>query len=103
MTIYSLDVLLSQFGTSLLFHVWLSVLLLDLHTDFSGGKSGGLVVPSFKEFSRKEYWNGLPFPSPGDLSNPGIEPMSLMSPHWQVGSLPVALSGKPKGVLSSHI
>ena len=32
------------------------------------------------EFSRQEYWNGLPFPSPGDLPNPEIEPMSLMSP-----------------------
>jgi len=28
------------------------------------------------EFSRQEYWNGLPFPSPGDLPNPGIEPRS---------------------------
>ena len=28
---------------------------------------------------RQEYWNGLPFPSPGDLPNPGIEPMSLVS------------------------
>ena len=28
------------------------------------------------EFSRQEYWSGLPFPSPGDLSNPGIEPGS---------------------------
>ena len=27
-------------------------------------------------FSRQEYWSGLPFPSPGDLSNPGIKPMS---------------------------
>ena len=27
-------------------------------------------------FSRQEYWNGLPFPSPGDLPNPGIEPRS---------------------------
>ena len=27
-------------------------------------------------FSRQEYWNGLPFPSPGDLPNPGIEPLS---------------------------
>ena len=27
-------------------------------------------------FSRQEYWNGLPFPSPGDLPNPWIEPMS---------------------------
>ena len=35
MTIYSPDVLLSQFGTSLLFHVWFSLLLLDLHTEIS--------------------------------------------------------------------
>ena len=31
-------------------------------------------------FSKKEYWSGLPCPSPGDLPNPGIEPSSLMSP-----------------------
>ena len=30
-------------------------------------------------FSRQEYWSGFPCPSPGDLPNPGIEPMSLMS------------------------
>ena len=29
------------------------------------------------EFSRQEYWSGLPFPSPGDLSDPGIKPRSL--------------------------
>ena len=29
---------------------------------------------------RQEYWNGFPCPPPGDLPNPGIEPMSLMSP-----------------------
>ena len=51
MTIYSLDVLLSRFRTSLLFHVWFYLLLLDLHTDFSGGRSGGLVFPSLEEFS----------------------------------------------------
>ena len=51
MTIYSLDVLLSQFGTSLLFHVQFYLLLLDLHTDFSGNRSGGLVFPSLEEFS----------------------------------------------------
>ena len=43
MTIYSLNVLLSRFGTSLLFHVQFLLLLLDLHTDFSGGRSGGLT------------------------------------------------------------
>ena len=31
------------------------------------------------EFSRQEYWSGLPFPSQEDLPNPGIEPTSLMS------------------------
>ena len=31
-------------------------------------------------FSRQEYWSGLPFPPPGDLPDPGIEPASLMPP-----------------------
>ena len=39
---------------------------------------------SSMEFSRQEYWSGLPFPSPGDLCNPGIEPRS---PTLQVDSL----------------
>ena len=34
----------------------------------------------FTEFSRQEYWSGLPFPLPGDPPNPGNESMSLMSP-----------------------
>ena len=33
-------------------------------------------APQSMEFSRQEYWSGLPFPSPGDLPNPGIEPRS---------------------------
>ena len=33
-------------------------------------------APPSMEFSRQEYWSGLPFPSPGDLPNPGIEPRS---------------------------
>ena len=43
-------------------------------------------------FSRQEYWSGFPFPSSGDLPDPGIEPESLMSPHWQAGYLPLALA-----------
>ena len=35
---------------------------------------------SVHEFSRQEYWTGLPLPSPGDLSDPGMEPTSLVSP-----------------------
>ena len=45
------------------------------------------------EFSRPEYWWGSPFPSPGDLPNPGIE---LLSPALQADSLPAEPPGKPK-------
>ena len=43
-------------------------------------------------FFRQEYWSGLPFPSPGDLPDPGIEPRS---PTLQADSLPTELQGKP--------
>ena len=36
-------------------------------------------LPLPKAFSRQEYWSGLPFPSPGDLPDPGIKPASLMT------------------------
>ena len=36
-------------------------------------------APSSTEFSRQGNWNGLPFPTPGDLPDPGIEPISLVS------------------------
>ena len=44
-------------------------------------------------FSRQGYWSGLPFPSPGDLPNPRIKPLS---PALQADSLPTELQGKPK-------
>ena len=44
------------------------------------------------EFSRQEYWSGLPFPSPGDLPNPGAEPGS---PALQTDSSPSEPPGKP--------
>ena len=37
-------------------------------------------APGSMGFSRQEYWSGLPFPPPGDLPDPGIEPVSLASP-----------------------
>ena len=44
------------------------------------------------EFYGQEYWNGLPFPFPGDLPNPGMEPGS---PALQADSLPTEPPGKP--------
>jgi len=38
------------------------------------------------EFSREEYLSGLPFPPPGDLPDPGIEPTSPVSPALEGGS-----------------
>ena len=49
-------------------------------------------APLSMRFSRQGYWNGLPFPSPGDLPNSGIKPRS---PALQAGSLPTELQGKP--------
>ena len=42
-------------------------------------------APQSMEFSRQEYWSGLPFPSPGDLPDPGTEPGS---PALQADALP---------------
>ena len=47
--------------------------------------TAALQAPLSMEFSRQEYWSGLPFPSPGDLPTPGIEPGS---PALQADSLP---------------
>ena len=78
---------------------------------WSGGGGGGLVAkscltlgnpwtvacqaPPSMGFSRQEYWSGLLFPSPGDLPDPGIEPMFPVSPALQADSLVTETSGKP--------
>ena len=49
-------------------------------------------APPSMEFSRQEYWSGLPFPSPGDLPNPGIK---LGSPALQTDALLSEPPGKP--------
>ena len=40
--------------------------------------------------NKQNYWRGLPFPSPGDLPHPEIEPESLVSPALQANSLPLS-------------
>ena len=51
---------------------------------------------------REEYWNGLLFPTPGNLPDPGIELSLLSLLHWQAGSLPPAPPGKPSSVQFSR-
>ena len=57
-------------------------------------------APLSTGFSRPECWSGLPFPSPGDLPNPGIEPGS---PALQTDALPSEPLGKPTGTTQGNI
>ena len=50
-------------------------------------------APLYMEYFRQEPWSGLSFPLPGDLPNPGIEPMS---PALQENSLPLSHQGSPE-------
>ena len=52
-------------------------------------------APLSMGFSRQEYCSGLPFPSPGDLPDPRIKPVS---PAWQADSLPLSHLGSPWNV-----
>ena len=69
-------------GQVLFSRVWLFVILWTVASQ----------APLSMEFPKQEYWSGLPFPSPGALSDPGIK---LMSPAWQVDSLPLSHLGCP--------
>ena len=56
--------------------------------------TAGPQAPLSMEFSKQEYWSGLPFPSPGDLPNPGTEPESPGSPALAGGFSTTAPPGK---------
>ena len=70
-----------------------------------GVSGGGLVIkrwthvalqaPLSMGFPRQEYWDGLLFPSPGDLPNPGVKPASPRSPALQANSSQTKSPGKP--------
>ena len=67
---------------------WLSRVLL-----FATPWTVAYQAPRSMGFSRQEYWSGLPFPSSGDLPNPGMEPGS---PALQTDALPSEPPGKPR-------
>ena len=56
-------------------------------------------APPSMGFSRQEYWNGLPFPSPGNLPNPGIEPGS---PAFQADALQIEQRAKTGSLRASR-
>ena len=52
-------------------------------------------APLSMGFARREYWSGLPFPTPGGLPHPGMEPRSPTSPEWAGGLFTTLPPGKP--------
>ena len=77
----------SWFGHLLSTDVCMRTQLLSLVRPFVTPWTSTHQAPLSKGFPKQEYWNGLPFPSPGDLPNPGIKPAS---PTWQMDSLPLS-------------
>ena len=61
-----------------------------------------LQAPLSIEFSRQEYWSGLPFPTLGHLPNPGIKPVSLASPTLAGRFFTTVPSGKHNNIHSSN-
>ena len=61
-------------------------------SDSAAPWAAALQAPLFIEFSRQKYWSRLPFPSPGYLPDPGIEPET---PKLHADSLPIEPPGKP--------
>ena len=59
---------------------------------------GNLPDSFVHEISQARILEVLPFPSPGDLPNPGFEPVSFVSPPLQMGSLPVSHLGNPNSI-----
>jgi len=64
-------------------HVWLFAILW----------TEACQAPLSMGLPRQDYWSGWPFPSPGDLPNPGTDPESLVSPAWQADSLLLSHKG----------
>ena len=64
--------------------------MLSVVSDFTTPWTIAHQVPLFMEFSRQNYWSGLPFPPPGDFPYLEIEPEPLVSPELQVDFLSTA-------------
>ena len=60
---------------------------------FATPRTAARQAPLLAEFPRQEYWSGLPFPLPGNIPEPEIEPTSPTSPALQAASLPLSHRG----------
>ena len=65
------------------------IVVLVVSDSFATLRTVAHQAPLSMRFPRQEYWSGVPFPSPGDLPDPGMEAMSPQSPALQADSLPL--------------
>ena len=72
-----------------------SVCVLRLVQHFAIPWTVACQAPLSMGFLRKEYWGGLPFPPPGDVPDPGVEPMSPVSPALTRGFFTTEPPEKP--------
>ena len=80
--------------------------LIQTEISFSGGSDRGEGVvarqaPLSMGFSSQEYWSGLPCPLPGHLPDPGIKPMSSLSPALASGFFTTSTTWEPQHILST--
>ena len=70
---------------------------------FATAQTVAYQAPLSMEFSRQEYWSGLPFPPPGDLPDPGIEPESSAYPLLVGGFFATERPGKTPANISYNL
>ena len=79
---------------------WSEVKSLSRVRLFATPRTVARQAPPSMGFSRQEYWNGLPFSSPGDLPNPGIKPTS---PALQADALTSEPPGNKSGIENIYL
>ena len=84
------------------YNVCVCVCVCSVVSDFATPSTVACQAPLSMGFPRQEYWSMLPFPSPGDLPDPGIEPTSLESPALAGRFFTTLLPGKPFLVIQGH-
>ena len=80
-----------------------SVQLLSCVRLFETPRTAAYQASLSMEFSRQEYWSRLSFPTPGDLPDPGIKPMSLAPPALAGGLFSTVLPGKPASTVEDSL
>ena len=84
------------------FYIYVYVCTCSVMSDSATSWTAAHEAPVSMGCPRQEYWSGLPFPTSGDLSNPGMEPLSLVSPALTGGFFTTFHLGSPIIALGTY-